>query len=67
MVTPSLAFFTRSAYFWSLNKKPRTWRGVIGVRLFCREIDSELLIFHLIDLILQVSQFFQNISVVLVW
>ena len=22
-------------------KKPRTWRGVIGVRLFCREIDSD--------------------------
>ena len=22
------------------NKKPRTWRGLIGVRLFCREIDN---------------------------
>ena len=23
------------------NKKPRTWRGMIGVRLFCREIDGD--------------------------
>ena len=23
------------------NKKPRTWRGIVGVRLFCREIDSD--------------------------
>ena len=23
------------------QQKPRAWRGVIGVRLFCREIDSD--------------------------